>query len=162
MADASNDAEGDYHTAMDWESVRSDENKPARSAKAAAASQESSDDEEDEGSLLQIVIVEGPMKGHSFGLGGASADTVTVGSKPAKRGAGGVFKLTKDKQVAASHVKLAIFSAGGSHSVRVTDLKAEGGTEVNGKEIPTGKYKQAFIGSKIAVGGSVLQIKAAA
>ena len=103
------------------------------------------------------------MKGHSFGLGGASADTVTIGSKPAKRGGGGVFKLTKDKQVAASHVKLAIFSAkGGSHSVRVTDLKAEGGTEVNGKEIPAGKYKQAFIGSKIAVGGSVLQIKAAA
>ena len=163
MVDASDDDEDDYHTAMDWESVRSDENKPARSAKAAAAAEESSDDEEDEGSLLQIVVVEGPMKGHSFGLGGASADTVTIGSKPAKRGGGGVFKLTKDKQVAASHVKLAIFSAkGGSHSVRVTDLKAEGGTEVNGKEIPAGKYKQAFIGSKIAVGGSVLQIKAAA
>ena len=32
----------------------------------------------DEGSLLQIVVVEGPMKGHSFGLGGASADTVTI------------------------------------------------------------------------------------
>jgi hypothetical protein len=102
------------------------------------------------------------MKGHSFGLGGDSADTVTIGSNPAKRGSGAVFKLAKDKQVASSHVKVAIFSAkGGSHSVRVTDLKAEGGTEVNGKDIPSGKFKQAFIGSKIAIGGTVLQIKAA-
>ena len=181
MIDSSDDDDednvADYHTAMDWESVRSDENKTpagrtyasrggrgAGSASAAVtgASEEEEEEESNEGSILEIVVVDGPMKGHSFGLGGDSADTVTVGSNPAKRGSGAVFKLAKDKQVAVSHVKVAIFSAkGGSHSVRVTDLKAEGGTEVNGKDIPSGKFKQAFIGSKIAIGGTVLQIKAA-
>ena len=176
MIDSSDDDDednvADYHTAMDWESVRSDENKtPAgrtyasrggRGAGSASAVMAGASEESNEGSILEIVVVDGPMKGHSFGLGGDSADTVTVGSNPAKRGSGAVFKLAKDKQVAASHVKVAIFSAkGGSHSVRVTDLKAEGGTEVNGKEIPSGKFKQAFIGSKIAIGGTVLQIKTA-
>ena len=180
MIDSSDDDDednvADYHTAMDWESVRADENKTpagrtyasrggrgAGSASAAVAGASSSSEEEaKEGSILEIVVVDGPMKGHSFGLGGDSADTVTIGSNPAKRGGGAVFKLAKDKQVAVSHVKVAIFSAkGGSHSVRVTDLKAEGGTEVNGKDIPSGKFKQAFIGSKIAIGDTVLQIKAA-
>ena len=176
MIDSSDDDDednvADYHTAMDWESVRSDENKtPAgrtyasrggRGAGSASAAVAGASEESNEGSILEIVVVDGPMKGHSFGLGGDSADTVTVGSNPAKRGSGAIFKLAKDKQVAVSHVKVAIFSAkGGSHSVRVTDLKAEGGTEVNGKDIPSGKFKQAFIGSKIAIGGTVLQIKTA-
>ena len=179
MIDSSDDDDednvADYHTAMDWESVRSDENKTpagrmyasrggrgAGSASAAVTGASEEEEESNEGSILEIVVVDGPMKGHSFGLGGDSADTVTVGSNPAKRGSGAVFKLAKDKQVAVSHVKVAIFSAkGGSHSVRVTDLKAEGGTEVNGKDVPSGKFKQAFIGSKITIGGTVLQIKAA-
>ena len=176
MIDSSDDDDednvADYHTAMDWESVRSDENKtPAgrtyasrggRGAGSASAAVTGASEESNECSILEIVVVDGPMKGLSFGLGGDSADTVTIGSNPAKRGSGAVFKLAKDKQVAVSHVKVAIFSAkGGSHSVRVTDLKAEGGTEVNGKDIPSGKFKQAFIGSKIAIGGTVLQIKAA-
>ena len=63
--------------------------------------------------------------------------------------------------MAKSHAKLALYSAGGAHSVRVTDLKASGGITINGKEVPLGKYKQAFIGNKIVIGDTVLQIKRA-
>jgi len=175
MIDGISDDDGDdagtaYNIAlggkpMDWEII--DENEEpsfSSSASAASASVPAREAPLASKGVLQVNVVGGPHTGEMFGIGGDFAGVITVGKAPPKPRNGsssGTYKLAKEQGVAKSHAKLALYSAGGAHSVRVTDLKASGGITINGKEVPLGKYKQAFIGNKIVIGDTVLQIKRA-
>uniref|UniRef100_A0A7S4KB49 Casein kinase I n=1 Tax=Odontella aurita TaxID=265563 RepID=A0A7S4KB49_9STRA len=111
---------------------------------------------------IEVVFIAGPHEGESFALGGKSPEIVIVGKEPPKPRSkkSGVYNIQNERTAAASHVKLVLHSAkGGVHSVRVTDLKANAGTEVNGKAVVSGKFKQAFVGGKVQIGESVMQLK---
>uniref|UniRef100_A0A7S4NIP7 Casein kinase I n=1 Tax=Odontella aurita TaxID=265563 RepID=A0A7S4NIP7_9STRA len=155
---------------MDWE-VESDENTPPsgdsfsgqivgeESIQCKAGPQKRAGKGE---GRIEIVFIAGPHEGESFALGGKSPEIVIVGKGPPKPRSkkSGVYQIQNDRTAAASHIKLALHSAkGGVHSVRVTDLKANAGTEVNGKAVVSGKFKQAFVGGKVQIGESVMQLK---
>lgn len=170
----------DYHSCcsevkdMDWESLPNENTPPSREGNLDEKSSVSANDvsmqcytkpEKRAGKgkgHIEVIFVSGPHEGESFSLGGECPEVVTVGKAPSKSRSKsrGSYKIHNDGKASASHVKLALHSAkGGVFSVRVTDLNADVGTKVNGKAVTKGKYKQAFIGSKIQIGESVLQLK---
>jgi len=105
---------------------------------------------------LKLVCIEGPHEGESIEV----EDTVTFGQNPrAKKH----YKLGNDVSASTTHAKILLNKSGKGKkavlSMRVTDLKSTNGTFVNGKMIPSGGGKQAFIGNTIQFGDCVFQIK---
>ena len=105
---------------------------------------------------LQLIVVGGPHSGESFSVSATSV----LGRQNSKSAQGHDFNLKKDSQIGASHATVTLStSKQGIHSLRVTDLKTPSGTFVNNHQIPSGKFRQAFIGDKIQVGSTVLEVK---
>ena len=96
-------------------------------------------------------------------------DTVVVGRDPGSSTAKALkdsakLALTTDDRVSSVHAKFVITSKKNMHSVRVTDMSSsssDSATLVNGTKLASGKSRQAFVGDKITVGGSILQVKRA-
>ncbi len=112
---------------------------------------------------LILDIIEGPHKGQVIPFGGNRPGTVCVGRDPAFRAMKDVIKLalSNDANVSPVHVKFALNSKATVHSVRVTDMSSTSGTVINGSSLPSGKSKQVFVGDKIKIGGTLIQIRIA-
>ena len=112
---------------------------------------------------LILDIIEGPHKGQAIPFGGNRPGTVCVGRDPASRAMKDAIKLalSNDMHVSPVHVKFALNSKATVHSVRVTDMSSTSGTVINGSSLPSGKSKQAFVGDKIKIGGTLIQIRIA-
>ena len=110
---------------------------------------------------LQLECIEGCHKGLTVPLSGE----LIIGQDPS-RGMKGkkqpeVFEI-EDEEASDQHAKLVLNNSGTKKkpmlTVRVTDMKSENGTFVNGK-IVSGKGKQAFVKDKIKVGNCVFCIR---
>lgn len=116
--------------------------------------------------FLIIECSSGPHRGESCIL----ESSMVIGSHPkqkqkvsASSSDDAVFPLSKDSHISANHAKLILSFSGGTKKgvlmVKVTDLKSSSGTFLNGKELPKGGSRQAFVNDCIKVGHSELRIK---
>ena len=140
--------EGDDSDSMDWETASNISNVVADNAS------------NDKG-VLKLCVTEGPHAGHEISFGGDFLGTVCVGKDPASRAMKDAIKfaVSKDESASCVHAKFVINSKSNVHSVRVTDMASSSGTFVNGSCLPSGKSKQAFLGDKIKIGGSLFEIR---
>jgi len=109
---------------------------------------------------LTLLFEAGPHKGEIINL----TDTFTLGSDPYNMTRGRktrelYYVMDKDMNTAASHVKLVLNKGRDVLSVRVIDLKSIVGTYVNGRRLPEGGIRQAFIGDNISLSKSILRVK---
>lgn len=149
---------------MDWELVDNDDddNIAAPAAAAAAASTQKN-------AFLKLEVISGPQKGQEVSFGNDYPDTVVVGRDPDSTSSRGLKDAAKLALTVSSsiHAKFVITSKKNLHSVRVTDMPSSSSsssdevTLVNGAVLASGKSRQAFIGDKITVGRSILQVKRA-
>lgn len=126
--------------------------------KGASMQKRSTDGAEDNKNkyVLKLVCIEGPHEGETVEV----EDTVTFGQNPRGKNP---FKLEKDGEASVLHAKTILTKSGKGKkvvlSIRVTDLKSTNGTYVNGKIIPVGGSRQAFIGNSIQFGDCIFKIK---
>jgi pSer/pThr/pTyr-binding forkhead associated (FHA) protein len=108
---------------------------------------------------ITIFIQEGPHKGDTFFLDRQGTHTCNVGRQPpiSRSKVISTYSLEHDSSVSSSHTKL-VLNSGRVYSVQVKDLNSSEGTFVNGKLVPKGGSRQAFIGDKIKIGNSVMQV----
>ena len=155
---------------MDWEVLDNDGNNSnvANVPAAAAAGRSKS-------AFLKLEVISGSQKGQEVSFGDDYPDTVVVGRDPGSSTAKALkdsakLALTTDDNVSSVHAKFVITSKKNMHSVRVTDMSSsssssssssDSATLVNGAKLASGKSRQAFVGDKITVGGSILQVKRA-
>jgi serine/threonine protein kinase len=146
--------DGDYSDSMDWE--------PVENATSNRSDGTSDNDAKRKG-VLKLCVVEGPHAGHEISFGGDHLGTVCVGRNPASRAMKDAIKfaVSKDKSASSVHAKFVINSKSNVHSVRVTDMASSNSTFVNGTCLPNGKSRQAFVGDKIMIGESLIEIKKA-
>lgn len=113
--------------------------------------------------ILTLDVIEGPHKGQSIPFGGDRSSTVCIGRDPASRAMKDAIKfaLSNDKNVSPVHAKFVLNSKSAVHSVRVTDMSSTSVTVINGSSLPSGKSKQAFLGDKIKIGGTLIEIRKA-
>ena len=113
--------------------------------------------------VLKLCVTEGPHSGREILFGGDHLGTVCVGRDPASRAMKDVviFAISNDKSASSVHAKFVINSKSNVHSVRVTDMASSSSTFVNGSVLPNGKSRQAFVGDKIKIGGSLFEIRKA-
>eukprot|EP00584_Thalassiosira_punctigera_P024702 CAMPEP_0172553278 /NCGR_PEP_ID=MMETSP1067-20121228/49803_1 /TAXON_ID=265564 ORGANISM="Thalassiosira punctigera, Strain Tpunct2005C2" /NCGR_SAMPLE_ID=MMETSP1067 /ASSEMBLY_ACC=CAM_ASM_000444 /LENGTH=606 /DNA_ID=CAMNT_0013341437 /DNA_START=73 /DNA_END=1893 /DNA_ORIENTATION=- len=146
------DSSDDEHAdTMEWEAVASDENIEPSGNDAKGKS------------ILKLDVIEGPHLGREIYFGGDYPETVLVGRFPKSTAVKDAtkFALSEDDSTSAVHAKFVISSKRNVHSVRVSDMSSSNGTFVNGSILPKGKGRQAFIGDKILLGRSLLQIRKA-
>ena len=133
---------------MDWEHVGDE-------AKSSAVGK----------GILKLDIIEGPHKGEEISIGGDYSEALVIGKDTESRAMKDAtkFSLTKDASASPVHAKFVINTKSAVSSVRVTDMSStsSSGTFINGICLANGKSKQAFLGDKIKVGESTLQIKKA-
>ena len=148
---------------MDWELADNDD----KSAAAAPASADGAG-AVNKNAFLKLEVISGSHKGQVVSFGGDYPDTVIVGRELSSSSAARALKdsvklaLTRDESVSSIHAKFVITSKKNLHSVRVTDMSSTNDeTLVNGARLASGKSKQAFVGDKITVGGTNLQVKRA-
>lgn len=146
--DAINDDDDD---AMDWDPVESTTINECNTTTTA------------DKCILTLDFIEGPHKGQSIPFGGNRPSTVCIGRDPASRAMKDTIKfaLSNDKSVSPVHAKFVLNSKSTVHSVRVTDMSSTSGTIINGISLPSGKSKQAFLGDKIKIGGTLIEIRKA-
>jgi serine/threonine protein kinase len=145
---------GDDSDSMDWETINTIKSTARDGSNVAAANYSG---------VLKLCVTEGPHAGHEISFGGDHPGTVCVGKDPASRAMKDVIKfaVSKDESASSVHAKFAINSKSNVHSVRVTDMASSSGTFVNGSCLPSGKSRQAFVGDKIKIGGSLFEIRKA-
>eukprot|EP00978_Attheya_sp_CCMP212_P047488 scaffold421402_cov48-Attheya_sp.AAC.4 len=148
MKDESSDDEFHSVQEMDWEPEVEDRKPPATSGS---------------GEGILVDVIEGPHQGESFLLEQGGRDCFVVGKKPSasRSDVKSSFRLSNESSISTSHVQLTlnVSSRGNVFSVEVRDLESSSGTLFNGKKIPKGKTRQAFIGDKIQIGNSILVLK---
>jgi serine/threonine protein kinase len=143
--------------------------KPSRHSKKNAKSEvvtlEESDDESDDGVVakpaarlkrrgVKVSVVEGPHLGESFIIEDGGMETFVLGSNPSTK-VGKTYKLSKDKSLSDTHVRLDLtLKKGMGPAVTVTN-KSKGRTCVNRSAINSTK---AFIGNTIQIGNTTLEI----
>eukprot|EP00986_Skeletonema_menzelii_P009728 scaffold4498_cov146-Skeletonema_menzelii.AAC.4 len=161
LLDESSEEEGNEVESMEWEVLDNDDgNNVAVPAVAAGRSKSA---------FLKLEVISGSQIGQEVSFGGDYPDTVVVGRDPSSSTAKALkdsakLALTKDDSVSSVHAKFVITSKKNLHSVRVTDMSSSSSDEttlVNGSRLASGKSRQAFVGDKITVGGSILQVKRA-
>ena len=148
---------------MDWELVDNDDDNIAAPAAAAAAASTQKN------AFLKLEVISGPQKGQEVSFGNDYPDTVVVGRDPDSASSRGLKDAAKLALTVSSsiHAKFVITSKKNLHSVRVTDMSSSSSsssdevTLVNGAVLASGKSRQAFVGDKITVGRSILQVKRA-
>lgn len=101
---------------------------------------------------VRIAVVEGPHKGETHELEKGLVESISVGSKPS---GGATMKLSKDRDLKATHVKIELKNSSKMTAVNVTD-KSKGGTKVNKNQFSGGFV---FINDRIYVGNSVLEVQ---
>ena len=107
---------------------------------------------------VSLVFLAGPYKGESIDLIKGQSESMVLGAMPTSTSS---FALTKDKAITNhSHVRFELDTAKKFFTVLVTDLKSTGGTSVNGSKMGKGKTQKAFMNDEIAIGNSVMKIKA--
>ena len=160
--DDSSEEEGEQAEEMDWEVLDNDTDGNVAPAAAAAASSRS------KSAFLKLEVISGSQKGQEVSFGGDYPDIVAVGRDPSSSTAKALMDsakltLTQDDSVSSIHTKFVISSKKNLHSVRVTDMSSSSNDEtlVNGTKLASGKSRQAFVGDRITVGGSILQVKRA-
>ena len=155
LDDSSDDEEAE---GMDWESAKpsaaaASSEPDARPASGGAAGSGGG------GGSLRLEVISGPRAGASIGL---DSDTVYVGrdtsSRAGKSKRDGAGCDIDDPSMGDVHARLAI-SGGKVSSVRVTALVGGDGTAVNGGPLEKGKSRQAFVGDKLTLGRTVVQIR---
>mmetsp|Transcript_27555 Transcript_27555/g.55276 ORF Transcript_27555/g.55276 Transcript_27555/m.55276 type:complete len:622 (-) Transcript_27555:127-1992(-) len=162
LLDDSSEEEENEVQDMDWEVLDNNDNDDNVAPAAAAASRSKS-------AFLKLEVISGSQKGQEVSFGGNYPDTVVVGREPSSSTAKALkdsakLALTQDDRVSSIHAKFVIASKKNLHSVRVTDMSSfssDEATLVNGTRLASGKSRQAFVGDKITVGGSILQVKRA-
>lgn len=161
LLDESSEEEGNEVESMEWEVLDNDDgNNVAVPAVAAGRSKSA---------FLKLEVISGSQIGQEVSFGGDYPDTVVVGRDPSSSTAKALkdsakLALTKDDSVSSVHAKFVITSKKNLHTVRVTDMSSSSSDEttlVNGSRLASGKSRQAFVGDKITVGGSILQVKRA-
>lgn len=151
---------------MDWELLDNDGNNTnvANNVPAVAAAGRT------KSAFLKLEVISGSQKGQEVSFGDDYPDAVVVGRDPGSSTAKALkdsakLALTMDDNVSSVHAKFVITSKKNMHSVRVTDMSSssssDSATLVNGMKLASGKSRQAFVGDKITVGGSILQVKRA-
>ena len=115
---------------------------------------------------LKLECIEGSQLGTIITLTGE----LLVGQNPSRGGSrrGGkkkeidTLEIEDDEEISGVHAKLVLNRSGSKKkpllTVRVTDMKSDNGTFVNGKKI-SGSGKQAFVNDKIRIGQNVFCIK---
>ena len=146
---------GDGDDSMDWEALET--------TTAISKSNGTSDNDATLKGVLKLCVTEGPHAGREISFGGDHLGTVCVGTDPASRAMKDAIKfaISNDKSAATVHAKFAINSKSNVHSVRITDMASSSSTFVNGIVLPNGKSRQAFVGDKIKIGGSMFEIRKA-
>ncbi len=162
LLDDSSEEEGNEVEDMDWEVLDSNDNVSNVAATAVAANRSKS-------AFLKLEVISGSQKGQEVSFGGDYPDTVVVGREPGSNTAKALrdsakLALTQDDRISSVHAKFVIASKKNLHSVRITDMSSSSSDEmtlINGTRLASGKSRQAFVGDKITVGGSILQVKRA-
>jgi serine/threonine protein kinase len=144
--------DGDDSDSMDWEALET-----------TTATSKADNKEAKRKGVLKLCVTEGPHAGREILFGGDHLGTVCVGRDPASRAMKDVvkFAISNDKSASSVHAKFVINSKSNVHSVRVTDMASSSSTFVNGSVLPNGKSRQAFVGDKIKIGGSLFEIRKA-
>ena len=102
---------------------------------------------------VTLTVTSGPDKGKVYTI--TETATVTIG-----RGPKSTFQLPDNTEASLSHCSVTFNDNSKVLSLRVKDLKSSNGTYLNGKVIEAKTGVQAFIGSVIRVGESLLTIGA--
>mmetsp|Transcript_38120 Transcript_38120/g.65123 ORF Transcript_38120/g.65123 Transcript_38120/m.65123 type:complete len:496 (+) Transcript_38120:2-1489(+) len=147
---ASSDEEEDADDTMEWEATVSDDENI-----------EPTNNDVEGTAILKLDVIEGPHRGQEICFGGDQPDTVLIGRDPSSRAMkdASKFALSEDDTASAAHAKFVINSKKNVHSVRVSDMSSSNGTFINGSSLAKGKSRQAFVGDKIRIGDSILQIR---
>jgi len=145
---------------MDWELV-TNENKAFISN--VDESHNTSKEESIDKPHLYLECINGPHVGESFLL----TDTLVLGSDPSKtKGKNTSTAIIKDTCVSANHARLVLNQTGTKKTcilmVKVYDLNSENGTLINGKMLPKGSSRQAFVKDQIKVGTCTFRISKSA
>lgn len=128
--------------------------KPAKSA--------STDDKANaESTTADIVVqvVDGPYKGESFVLEKGNVEIINLGSSRSVAKKGDPIVLSNDKGVEKRHARLELVKSKQVTKVKVTDLSESTGTYVDGRQIAAKKDQMCFIGQKVKIGSTVLELK---
>ena len=150
-------SEDDGAEDMDWESTKP--SSAAASGDDARSASSGSAGSSGGGGPLRLEVISGPRAGASIGL---DSDTVYVGrdtsSRAGKSRKDGAGCDIDDPSMGAVHARLVV-SGGKVSSVRVTALVGGNCTAVNGGPLEKGKSRQAFMGDKLMLGRTVVQIR---
>ena len=111
-------------------------------------------------SRIQLLAIEGPHYGEMFKF----SSTCLLGSFSSKNSTSSrttYINLSKDVTVLSSaHAKITLCNSkyGNVQSLRLLDLKKEMGIFIKGNRVLPGQHIQLFIGDKIQLGVTVLQV----
>lgn len=149
---------GDNHDsntdAMDWELV-TNENKAFLSNVHNTKSKSTNKPH------LYLECINGPQKGESFTL----TDTLVLGSGPSTRKKE-ARAVINDTSVSSNHARLVLNQTGSKKNcilmAKVFDLNSDSGTIINGKTLPKGSSRQAFVNDQIKLGNSTFLISKSA
>mmetsp|Transcript_17752 Transcript_17752/g.26477 ORF Transcript_17752/g.26477 Transcript_17752/m.26477 type:complete len:765 (-) Transcript_17752:199-2493(-) len=137
---------------------------------------------------IQIIFTQGPHKGETMYLGDddddhkendnskeGNPDTYIIGRDPSvpdsrynnnnnnqQQFTTSLYSIQHDIEASSVHAKITLQHSkkrSGVCTVSITDLKSTNGTYVNGRLIAKGGTTKAFMGDKILIGTSVLQVK---
>jgi serine/threonine protein kinase len=138
---------------MDWELVTNENKAFVSNLRDESKSTKSIDKPH-----LYLECIDGPHTGESFIL----TDTLLLGSNPSTTRRKEASVIIKDTSASANHARLALNQTGSKKScilmVKVFDLNSNSGTFINGKVLPKGSSRQAFVNDRIKVGKSTFQI----
>lgn len=146
---------------MDWETIANDENIASASTLNVNQSTTNASNERMSNAVgLKLECIEGCHKGLFLNLTGE----MIIGKNPKKGMKNKKDKITfqiNDANASDVHTKLVLNKSGKKKvllTVRVSDMKSQHGTFVNGKKV-IGNGKQAFVNDKIKIGDCVFCIR---
>ncbi len=144
---------------MEWETIANDENK-ASTVNVNQSTNASTSERVSNAVGLKLECIEGCHKGLFLNLTGE----MIIGKNPKKGMKNKKVKDTfqmNDANASDVHTKLVLNKSGKKKvllTVRVSDMKSQHGTFVNGKKV-IGNGKQAFVNDKIKIGDCVFCIR---
>lgn len=107
---------------------------------------------------IVIAVVDGPHKGEQYALKNDEIDCINLGSASSVTKKGKSIILSSDEDIEKRHLRLQLVPSKKVMKVSITNL-SDSGTKVNGNRVAPKKEHMCFIGDKITIGSTVLEVK---